>query len=180
MKAPVAHDPMQPKLRCTLTLTLVSLAVPSGWALAQPAAPVDHRPVADAISVEGGGACIDRDALGEQVHAWIERDRIDEGLRVDLDIRSNAGPRAAHLVLRRDANILAERAFPELPSDCSRAEAALGLAIALALDATLLDELTAAAMPPAPSDFGVAAAIEGSALVGVLGTALPRARAALP
>ena len=159
---------MPPKLRSTLTLALFSLAVPSGWASAQPAASGD-RPVADAISVEGGGACIDRDALGEQVHAWIERDRIDEGLRVELDIRSNAGPRAAHLVLRRDANILAERAFPELPSDCPRAVAALGLAIALALDATLLEELSAAALPPATSDFGVSAAIEGSALAGVLG-----------
>jgi hypothetical protein len=160
--------------RCALRLALVGVLLAPDWAAAQVAAPGSDttpgaRAVVDAIAVRGGGSCIDRDELGEHVHAWLEREHIDAELGVVLDLRASADRQAAHLVLRRDDRVLAERTFPRLPSECSRAVAALGLAIALAVDATILDELTAASVAPAPSRFGASATIEGAALAGVLG-----------
>jgi hypothetical protein len=124
--------------------------------------------------VEGGAGCIDREGLGQQIHMWLERDHLDGALRIELDVSSRGGQTGARLVLRRHGRLLAERSFSTLPDDCGTAQAALSLAIALAIDATLIDQLTTpTARDPRPRH---SVSMEGMALAGVLGRPAAAAR----
>lgn len=112
--------------------------------LALALAPTDGRPLVDAIAVEGEAACVERERLAEHVEAWLGRD----GLDPRLDVIAREREDAVEFQLRRDGEVRVERTIDPAPRDCADRQAALALAIALAIDASVLDTIVPA--PPVP------------------------------
>src|SRR5438105_10180746 len=104
--------------------------------VASPAASVaqaDTTTVERALSVESPGECLDAGALARQVVVWLGRSDVDARIRIAVRRSGSDGATVAFEV-REGSQILAERAFERLPRDCSERRAALGLAIAFAID----------------------------------------------
>lgn len=176
-------------MRALHAAAIVALAQVAGAALARPAR-ADERPLAEALVVEAADPCLEPARLAERLAEWLGRDALDERLMV-LVLPTARG---ADFALHRDGDRTAVRRFPVLPTDCAERIDALTLAMALALDATLLEALAAAeaptveasrprappagtpapppAPPPRPSHegggpaFAVSAGVEGHAGIG--------------
>lgn len=113
-------------------LSLLSPARPL-WAQTQPAA---ERPVRGAVTFAAGATCLEQSRLEAQVQTWLGRDRIRADIR--LDVRGDErDPRAVLFRISR-AGKTHERRFDRLPESCDDATAVLALAIALAIDASVL------------------------------------------
>jgi hypothetical protein len=140
-------------------------------------APPTHT-VSEALRVEAN-ECFDEALLAPVLSRWLQRDRVDR--RIEVEIVGEPGS-SEGLVLRvlRDGVIAGERRFPVLSAPCDDVRAAVGLAAALAIDATVLESLGVRAAPvsddgdarparPAPSPWpGVAASVDAVGLFGVL------------
>ena len=113
------------------------------------------RPVRDAIAVRGATTCLAIESLASQVATWLGRDDVDTRIVVEVDASDLPRP-SAQFVLRRDGEVIAERGFSGRMRTCIEWRATLALAIALAIDATVLDSLglnaerTAASSAPSP------------------------------
>jgi hypothetical protein len=86
---------------------------------------------------------LDSADLIEQVSTWLGTDRVSAPLAIEV----HGSPYFARTVwfrIRRGNVILAERRFEPAPARCDALHAAVGLAIALALKASLLDSLIGA------------------------------------
>ncbi len=144
--------------------TLV-VAMPTPWllALALAAAPDDAAAepgpavaaVDDQLTIEPGATCLRRERLLDQVVHWLGSETVDA--RLTIEVTGVPGDERAVLVVLRDRGTsIAERPFESLPADCGDAHAAVGLAIAMAIDATVLESLgvqwTPPPPPPAPID----------------------------
>lgn len=116
--------------RAVAALFALSLALPS-------LARAEDRPLADAVIVSTPDECVDAPALVQQVATWLRRDGVDAAFGVVVDVQGTA----ASFHITRDGQPVASRSFDELPADCADRRAALGLAIALGLDAAVLDSL---------------------------------------
>jgi hypothetical protein len=117
------------------------LVASSGAALPARAAGA-ARPLADALEVQRGAACLNRDTLVAQIAAWLGKDTVDR----DLSVFVTANARDARDVsfeLRRGTELLSSRRFFPAPAGCAPLEAILALAIAMALEVSLRDELLA-------------------------------------
>jgi hypothetical protein len=119
----------------------VSWCAPRG-AEAQAKAPAttQFQNLASALTVAAGVTCLDSAELVEHVSSWLGTDRVSAPLAIEV----HGSPYFARTVwfrIRRGAQILAERRFEPAPARCDDLHAAVGLAIALALKATLLDSL---------------------------------------
>lgn len=133
----------------------------------------EDRPLAEAIVVSRSDACVEADALVRQVATWLGRDGVDAALGVVVEVEGSA----ASFEITRDGQAVASRRFDRLPADCADRRAALALAIALGLDAAILDSLGAPAEaradtpppPPAaprpPRGERLAFSLEGEALL---------------
>jgi hypothetical protein len=130
-----------------------------------PGARADDRPLVDSITVARAGDCLEHDALIEHVRTWLRRDEVDARLAIVVD-EEEVG---ASFVITRDGAPVAVRRFDRLPEACPDRRAALGLAIALALDAAVLDALQSTGRPadaPPPTvpeerdDRSIAVALE--------------------
>jgi hypothetical protein len=129
--------------RRALLVCLAFAAIPGRASAEQPA----DRPVVEALRVEAD-ACLDREALAAHVVAWIHRDRIDR--RIEIAVRGGPGsPEGVGLTVLRDGAVVGERRFEIAHVPCEEGRAAIGLAIALAIDNTLLGSL-GPSDPPAP------------------------------
>jgi len=113
-------------------------------AAAQPAV----RPLSEAVVVEGATDCLDRGALVRRIARWLRSETVDA--RIAVVVRKEGDGDVVGFVIRRDGVALAERRFDEPPEDCNDLRAALGLAIALAIDATILESLGTREQPPHP------------------------------
>jgi hypothetical protein len=117
-------------------------------AMARPArAEAPEAPIAEVLRVEPN-ACFDAAALVPHVASWLGRATVDR--RIAVEVRGQ--PRSAEgidLTVRRDGLVVGGRRFPRLEAPCEEVRAAVGLAVSLAIDATILDAL-AAPRPPAP------------------------------
>jgi hypothetical protein len=102
------------------------------------------------LRVEPGRTCLEEGRLLEQVVHWLGTDTIDPRLRVEV-VGIDDDPRAVLVTLRDGERAIAERPFEALPSDCGDAHAAVGLAIAMAIDATILASLGVDETVPQPS-----------------------------
>ncbi len=100
----------------------------------------DTVPLAEAIVLRSGATCLESARLVAQVGSWIERDRIDARLIVEV-VGDATNPRRLAFSLRRGEDIIAVRRFDPAPARCSDLHSVVGLAVALALDATLLENL---------------------------------------
>lgn len=137
----------------------------------------------DAIHVQPGATCLDVAGLAGEVGTWLASDRVED----DVSVRVEGSPddeRVAWFEVDRGAQVLARRRFDPGPAKCEHLEAMMGLAIALALKVSLVDELTEHQAPPvAPSPewtlgaeaMGAAGVVPGlgAGLWGYLEAAVP-------
>jgi hypothetical protein len=100
---------------------------------------VIDRPLAEAIDVDPGATCLDQARLTGSVQAWLARDHVSADVRVHL-VGDEHDPNAATFRIVC-AGKTRERRFGALPTDCQDATAVVGLAIALAIDATVMKDI---------------------------------------
>lgn len=98
-----------------------------------------RRSIAAALTVTPGATCLSAETLAEHVPTWLGRDEVDVGVRIE--VRGDVFARnAATLTVQTPAGLI-ERSFEDGPPGCSDLHAVLGLAIAMAIDASVLTEL---------------------------------------
>ena len=111
------------------------------------AAQETQHSLAAAISLSSEGDCLTREALLESIQAWLRRDTLEAELSLVVDATA---PGASIVVLER-GEVRATRRFDALPASCADQRAVLGLAIAIAIDAALVERLvTTPQVPRAP------------------------------
>lgn len=106
----------------------------------------DERTLGDGVTIATDDPCLSRDALLEAVRAWLGRDTIDA--QIEVLIESSAG--TGSVVVLREGAARATRRFDRLPAACADRRAVLGLAVAIAIDAALLESLAPAVPEPEP------------------------------
>lgn len=103
-----------------------------------------HRTLGDALVVEPGVTCLDRKSLLADLLSWRESERVDQRVAIRV-VGSSKDPRELSFALWiRDA-LAVERRFAPAPEDCADLHATVALAIAIALDDTLAEDLGIAA-----------------------------------
>lgn len=112
--------------------------VASWVAVSARAQDVAERPLSEILVVSGGGECLAPDALAEQVASWLGRDDADARLRIEVRARGDP-PALVEFFVAVDGVPRAQRDFTNLPVACGDVRAVVSLAIALAIDATLLE-----------------------------------------
>jgi hypothetical protein len=127
-------------------VTTASIALASRGASADG----DSHRLSDALDVEPGATCVTAAALGEHVRAWLGSDQVDADLWVRVK-GSDDDPRVVSFTMGRGDHMLARRRFQPGPDRCDDLQAALGLAIALAIRVSLLDDFAPAALRAAPA-----------------------------
>jgi hypothetical protein len=109
-----------------------------------------ERPLTDAITVDAGATCLDATALIEHVETWLESATVDAELSVVVR-GSTDRPRVVEFQTLRAGHVIAARRFDPGPERCDHLHAALGLAIAMAIKASLVEEIAGTSVtPPAP------------------------------
>jgi hypothetical protein len=132
--------------------------MPNGWALAvwlalEPGATEPtpaKRPLHDAMQVSAG-PCIQQGRLARLTATWLGYEEIDARLEIVVELR---GDDVVAFELRNDGAVKVEREMPA-PPDCSDRHAAVALAIAMAIDASVF----AAAVPETPAPAVVEPAV---------------------
>lgn len=107
-----------------------------------------RRSIAAALTVNAGATCLAAETLAEHVTTWLGGDTIDAG--VTIEVRGDPFARTAAVILVRTPAGLIERAFDDGPPVCSDLHAVLGLAIAMAIDASVLTGLGYEVIDQAP------------------------------
>jgi len=103
--------------------------------------------LAQAIDVVAGATCLEQAALTKYVAMWLERDSVDAAITVAV----RGDPADAHamsFVISRDSRGASPRRMHSLPDDCAAMHAAVSLAIAVAIDASVLDGALQSVGPP--------------------------------
>jgi hypothetical protein len=119
----------------------VALAV-AGPARAQ------ERSLAEAVTVAEGDPCLDAEGLVAHVTTWLGRDRI----AAELGVVVETGAADASFAITRADERTATRRFDDLPTECPDRRAVIALAIALALDAAVLESIGIAAPERPPTE----------------------------
>lgn len=115
----------------------------------------DVQTLADALIVEPGMTCLDRETMLAHIRSWRDRDQIDP--QIAIRVRgSSDDPRSLGFVLWFGDAVVIERGFDEAPDSCSDLHAVVGLAIAIALDDALPVELGIVEPAPAPVEQALA------------------------
>ena len=132
-----------PVLLRTASVLLVVLTA-AGPARAQ------ERSLAEAITVAEGDPCLDVDGLVAHVATWLGRDRIaaELGVVVETSVVVETGATDASFAITRAGERTATRRFDDLPVECADRRAVIALAIALALDAAVLESIGIPAPEP--------------------------------
>jgi hypothetical protein len=130
-----------------VAVALAGLVLFSGRANADEPPPT--RKLADAVHVEAG-PCLEPRAMIDRIAMWLGRDEIDA--RLEGVLRSDHDDLV--FSLKREGKPVGERHFARRPNDsCVQWTAAVSLAVAVALDSTLLHSLGVlppVATPPPP------------------------------
>jgi hypothetical protein len=98
--------------------------------------PQPQQPIIAALSLSAGATCLSADTLAEHVTTWLGRDKI--AVSVAIEVRGDTFARNAAVIVVRTPAGLVERPFDEGPTGCSDFHAVLGLAIAMAIDSSVL------------------------------------------
>lgn len=125
-------------MRVLLCWILAASALVAEAQSSAPAVSADQS-VADAVTVAPGGTCLEEERLEHRIARWLERERIDGDIRVQVQGGPNAND--FRFTLRRKDASPTVREMSEVPGDCGDQHAAVALAIALAIDASLLGPL---------------------------------------
>jgi hypothetical protein len=91
------------------------------------------------VSVDPGVTCLDATALVDDVRSWLGDGSVEPDLSIEVH-GSAIDPRAVEFRVRRAGRVIASRRFDPGPARCDHLHAALSLAIAMALKASLVDE----------------------------------------
>ena len=105
-----------------------------------------RRALTDVIEVRPGATCLEADALAEEVGSWLGAGTADADVWVRVE-GSPDDPRTVTFEMGRGEQVLARRRFAPGPERCEHLQAALGLAIALAIRVSLLDEIVGSPRP---------------------------------
>ena len=125
---------------CAVTGLAVLADGPSSWATDVPTqASAATRPVAELLEVSPGVTCIEASELAEQMRARLGTGEVEATLAVRVE-GSTEDPRTVSFRVSRAGETVAERRFAPGPERCDHLHATLGLAIALAIKVSLLDE----------------------------------------
>ncbi len=100
------------------------------------------RPLASAIDVEPGATCLDHGQLVVQVESWLNVQTLDPRIRVDV-LGDPARPDAARFAVTVDGRVVAERRWDAAPKKCLDLHAVVGLAVAMALEAAVVESAAA-------------------------------------
>lgn len=121
--------------RVLLVLTALLVVLSARDALAD-----NRRALTDVLDVRPGATCVALAPLAEDVGAWLGADTVDAEVWVRVE-GSTDDPRTVSFEMGRGDRVLARRRFEPGPERCENLQAALGLAIALAIRVSLLDEI---------------------------------------
>jgi hypothetical protein len=136
-------------LRLTLLAAVSWFAPTPVAAQAQPRSAADvqstgaaseFQNLAAAVILDRGVTCLDSAELVEHVASWLGSDSVSAQLQIEVH-GSPYFARNLWFRIRRGSTVIAERRFEPAPARCADLHAAMGLAIALALKASLLDSL---------------------------------------
>jgi hypothetical protein len=100
------------------------------------------------VALVPGATCLDEKRLESHVRSWLGTDRIDAGTRVVVQ-GDALRPNAAEFRITRGTKVRVRR-FDTTPTGCEEAHAAIGLAIALAIDGGVLRRVALLAPPEPP------------------------------
>ncbi|MCY0985627.1 hypothetical protein OV203_00695 [Nannocystis sp. ILAH1] len=118
---------------------LVTLTI-AGLLLAPAPAPPSPRPLREALRVEPGATCLTADALADAATTWLGRDTVDPSV-ARIDVRGDpARPHSVAIALEIRGELVERTLDPPRPT-CSDLHALVGLAIAIAVDAAVLEGL---------------------------------------
>jgi hypothetical protein len=116
-------------------------------ALAAESAPVPLA-VENAVELHAGQTCLEESRLEGHVLAWLGRTTVPATVHVIVQ-GDERRPGVAEFTITRGKTVSVRR-FDALPAGCEEAHAAVGLAIALAIDANVLRRIAELAPPPPP------------------------------
>lgn len=97
------------------------------------------RELLAALHVHPGATCLSAETLVEHVRSWLGSDDVAVGVRIEVEGDEHASD-AAVITVHTPAGII-ERPFEDGPPGCSDLHAVIGLAIAMAIDASVLASL---------------------------------------
>lgn len=141
-------------VRRSLAVALVfaaSLALTSWPAAAAPPDDPPQRPLGDALQVEPGASCLDHATLLQHLQSWRSEPELDA--RIAVLIHGSDDPRKIGFEVWVGSTAWIERSFDPAPEQCADRHAVVALAIAIALDDTLAEELgLIAPAPPMPRE----------------------------
>ncbi|MFT5356971.1 MAG: hypothetical protein ACI9KE_004198 [Polyangiales bacterium] len=103
---------------------------------------VERRSLSEGVIIEAGDSCMTTEPVIQRLRYWLSRDELDASIRVVV----RPGARAASFSFQRGDEAPAERHFDVLPQECAARLDAVTLAIALAIDPSVLS-----ALPPEPA-----------------------------
>lgn len=129
--------------RLCMLVVVTWFAVWAGEAQAQGRSAPVFQNLEAAITIDRGVTCLDSKELVEHVASWLGTDQVSAPLAIEV----HGSPFFARTVwfrIRRGSATVAERRFEPAPARCDDLHAAVGLAIALALKASVLDSLIGA------------------------------------
>lgn len=106
-----------------------------------------------ALEVRPGATCLSAETLVEHVRSWLGKDEVGIDVRVEVAGDEQASD-AAVITVHTPAGVI-ERPFEHGPPGCSDMHAVIGLAIAMAIDASVLAslgyEVIEGSQPPSPA-----------------------------
>jgi hypothetical protein len=140
-----------PRFSSTLALRVSFLAALVAAMPAPASAQQAERPLKDAIAVDAGATCLDATELIEHVETWLGTATVDAEFTVDVH-GSRDQPRVVQFQTLRSGRVIAARRFDPGPERCDHLHAALGLAIAMAIKASLVEEIAGGPPPPKPPE----------------------------
>lgn len=103
-------------------------------------APAPTRPLREALRVEPGATCLTPATLADTITSWLGRDSIDASVAT-IEVRGDPARADAVAIALEIRGDLVERSFDPAPPTCSELHAVVGLAIAIAVDAAVLEGL---------------------------------------
>lgn len=137
--------------RCRAAALVLWVAVLPRAATAQdqPPAPEATRPLHEALYVSFDGRCLRQGPLVARVARWLQRTDVDARLSITVEGYEDPELRV-WFAMERDGKSVSVRRFENVPGGCDELAGALSLAIALAIDATILDRVAEPQPPPPP------------------------------
>lgn len=121
-------------------------------------APADAqaRPLAEVLRVEPGATCLSAPALVGTIEVWLGRDTVDPAVRV-IEVRGDPTRADTASISIEIGGEKIERSFDPGPAKCGDLHAVVGLAVAIAVDTSVLgslgyDVVGGGATPPPPGE----------------------------